>query len=110
MQSLSVAAPAPDSDADGLDDLGEATAGTDPTDAASVLKILAAERLAGDRLALAWSSVPGKTYRVSRQVDLGNLESAEFSGPVTATSATTSWTNNLSFTRQAQFLRILVFP
>ena len=106
--NLTVAAPAPDSDGDGLDDPGEAAAGTDPTDAASVLKILAAERLPGDRLALTWSSVPGKTYRVSRQAVLGNLESAEFSDPITATTVTTSWTNNLPFTRPAQFLRIQV--
>jgi len=91
-----------------LNDLGEAIAGTDSTDAASVLKILAAERLAGDRLALTWSSVAGKTYRVSRQFDLGNPESTGFSDPITATTTATSWTNNLPFTRPTQFLRIYV--
>ena len=106
--NLTVAAPAPDSDGDGVDDPGEAAAGTDPKDAVSVLKILAAERLAGDRLALTWSSVPGKTYRLSRQADLGNLESAEFSDPITATTLTTSWTNNLPFTPRVLFLRVQV--
>ena len=62
----------------------------------------------GDRLALTWSSVPGKIYRVSRQADPGNLESAELSGPITATATITSWTNNLPFTRQVQFLRVNV--
>ena len=100
--------PAPDSDADGLNDLDEVIAGTDPTDDASVLEILAAGRLAGDRLALTWSSVPGKIYRVSRQADLWNLESVEFSDPITATTAATSWTNNLPLTHREQFLRIQV--
>jgi gluconolactonase len=109
-QNFSVAMPASDSDGDGSNDLDEAMAGTDPTNAASVLKILAAVRLAGDRLALTWSSVPGKIYRVSRVVNLGNLESAEFSRPVTATSVTTSWSNNLPFTRPVQFLRVNVVP
>jgi hypothetical protein len=35
--NLTVAAPAPDSDSDGLDDLSEAAVGTDSTNAASVL-------------------------------------------------------------------------
>jgi len=108
--NLTVAAPAPDSDGDGLNDLDEAMAGTNPTDAASVLKILAVQPLAGDRIALTWSSVPGKIYRVSRQGDLGNLEAVGFTDPITATMATTSWTNNLPFTRREQFLRIQVFP
>jgi gluconolactonase len=108
--NLTVAAPAPDSDGDGMDDLAEATAGTDPRDAASVLQILAVERLAGDRLALIWSSVPGKTYRMSRQAELGNLESTEFSVPISATETTTSWTNNLPLVRQALFFRIHVVP
>jgi len=109
-QDLTVAAPAPDSDGDGMDDLAEATAGTDPADAASVLKILAAEGLADGRLALTWSSVPGRTYRVSCQDGLANLESAEFSGPITATTVTTSWTNNLPFPHPVLFLRIQVVP
>lgn len=106
--NLIVAAPAPDSDGDGSDDPAEATAGTAATDPASVLKILEVKRLAGDRLALTWSSVSGKTYRVSRQDNLGNLESCEFSGPITATTIATSWTNNLPFTRPVVFLKINV--
>src|SRR4030095_16092651 len=43
--NLTVAAPAPDSDNDGLDDPGEASAGTNATDAASVLKCLTAAQL-----------------------------------------------------------------
>ena len=108
--NLTVAAPAPDSDGDGLDDLEEATAGTGSTDAASVLKILAADRLAGNHLALTWSSVPGRSYRVSRQAGLGNVESAEFSDPISATEMTTSWTNSLPFVRQELFFRIHVVP
>jgi gluconolactonase len=108
--NLVVGGPAMDSDGDGLNDSSETTAGTDPTDPASALKILTAEPLAGDRLALTWASVPGKIYRVSRQSDMVNLESAQFSNPITATTTTTSWTNSLPFARPLLFLRIQALP
>src|SRR5262249_28976006 len=45
--SLAVAAPSPDSDGDGLDDASELIAGTDPANAASIFKIVSAERSTG---------------------------------------------------------------
>lgn len=106
--SMVVGRPALDSDGDGLHDLNETTAGTDSTDAASVLKILTTERLSGDRMELTWASVPGKIYRVSRQPDIVNGEFAGFSNPISATASTTSWTNNLPFTGKEWFFRVHV--
>ncbi len=52
-----------DSDGDGLPNGGEYAAGTDPTNSASVLRMVDAEVLGGS-LQLGWSSVTGKTYDV----------------------------------------------
>jgi len=65
-------------------------------------------RLAGRPTGAHLVQCGGKTYRVSRQFDLGNPESTGFSDPITATTTATSWTNNLPFTRPTQFLRIYV--
>jgi hypothetical protein len=54
-----------DSDADGQSDAAEIAAGTDPGDGNSVMTVLAFSR-AGSGVALRWTSVRGKSYRVLR--------------------------------------------
>lgn len=54
-----------DSDADGQTDAAEIAAGTDPGDGRSVMTVLAFAR-AGNGVALRWTSVRGKSYRVLR--------------------------------------------
>jgi hypothetical protein len=54
-----------DSDGDGRDDSAEMAAGTDPGDARSAMTVLAFSR-AGSGVALRWTSVRGKSYRVLR--------------------------------------------
>jgi uncharacterized protein YjiK len=58
-----------DTDRDGHAAWQEYRAGTDPTNAASVLRIAAIRRLTGG-MQIAWSGVTGRTYRVYRQADL----------------------------------------
>ena len=105
-----VSATPPDNDGDGLDDASEALAGTDATDGTSVLKILAAERPTDDRLALTWSSVPGKNYRIARKSNLDEVQWASSIDVIPATGAATSWTNSLPINGKPAFFRILVIP
>lgn len=57
--------PGDDADADGVSNLREYRAGTNPTDANSRFEIVEVERGAGGA-AIRWSSQPGKVYRIRR--------------------------------------------
>ena len=59
-----------DPDGDGLDNLQEFAAGTDPTDPASLFKIEHIEAAGGEML-ITFASVAGKTYRLERSETLG---------------------------------------
>lgn len=69
MLDASVNDAALDADGDGLTNLGEFRAGTDPHLASSKLRVIAIARSAND-LALTFASVPGKTYRIETKDDL----------------------------------------
>ena len=58
-----------DADGDGMNNWQEWLAGTNPTNAASLLK-LAAPALASGRVTLSWSSVTNRSYFVQRATDL----------------------------------------
>lgn len=92
---MSVVTRAFDSDGDGINDFDEVAAGTDPADSASVLKVLAIDRRDDDSVAMTWSSVSGKSYRIARKTSLADFGWAESSEVIVATGATTSWTNRI---------------
>ena len=71
-----VAGTGTDSDLDGLTDWAEFIAGTEPTNAASVLRAVAVSNSAASGWVVKWSSVTDRLYRLSRSTDLR----AEFSG------------------------------
>lgn len=95
--------PAADADGDGLSNEAEALAGTNPLDAASVLRIL---HLTPEKL-LTWSAVPGKLYRVwGTSVATGAF--VPVSGVITAATATASYAD--SATNSFRFYRVNVLP
>jgi peroxidase len=60
-----------DSDGDGMNDLAESIAGTDPNDASSLFQVLNVERTPSGTL-LEWSSVPGKLYTIEYLERIGS--------------------------------------
>lgn len=62
--------PSADPDADGMNNLAEMLAGTDPTSADSRLAFIQVQALVGGGVQVAWSSQPGRAYRLLRSRDL----------------------------------------
>jgi hypothetical protein len=65
-----VHSPAIDTDHDGMSDLGEFLAGTDPTQSSSRFEVLSANVLPNRTVRVEWRSVPGHTYRLELSTDL----------------------------------------
>jgi glycosidase len=97
--------PAADNDSDGMNNANEASAGTNPLDGSSVLRILS---VSNNGQQLTWASVAGKNYQVlgSTNVTAGFTP---LSGVLNATGATRSFTNPAPAATQ-QFYRVAVLP
>jgi Tol biopolymer transport system component len=78
-----------DFDLDGMSDLQEFAAGTDPTNLGSVLRVVTVSLAGGGSTGLYWGASPGKSYRVEYKDDLGAATWTELS-TVLATSTTAS--------------------
>jgi subtilisin family serine protease len=59
-----------DPDGDGASDLAEWVAGTNPTNAASCLRLNISPPISTNGLIISWPSVAGKTYRIERTTNL----------------------------------------
>src|SRR5262249_29244263 len=94
-----------DPDHDKFSNLQEYLAGTDPRDANSRLRIVS---LANGGHIVTWSSVPGKVYQVLATVD-ATSGFAAVSGAITATGATTRFTNAAPISTKA-FYRVRLLP
>ena len=81
-----------DTDGDGCGDGDEVlTAGTDPLDSGSVLKVVDAADVPGGFVE--WASVPGKTYRVQHRAGLSAGEWTDLADVSASGAATTSYTD-----------------
>ncbi len=67
---LTATEPNGDADHDGVDNLAEWLSGTNPTNAASFLRLITPMVNATNGFAIQWSSVPGKVYRLERATNL----------------------------------------
>ncbi|MBU6402910.1 MAG: matrixin family metalloprotease, partial [Verrucomicrobia bacterium] len=93
--------PNADPDGDNFVNLSEYVAGTDPTNAASVLK-LDSVTMTSSGSTVTWESVPGKTYQLFGRDDVVNSPWQAVGGPVTANGSTAQAvdagaTNNFRF-------------
>jgi hypothetical protein len=71
-----------DPDGDGMSNLQEYIAGTDPLNAASVFKTTITLVVATNGAVLSWPASPGKTYRVRYKDDLNDPQWLDAPGPV----------------------------
>jgi Tol biopolymer transport system component len=81
-----------DFDGDGRTDRAEYLAGTDPTNAGSVLQVMTLQSLGGRLTRVLWSAAPGHTYRVEWKEAAGNWTEAAVT--VTPGGTTGSWTDD----------------
>ena len=102
------AAPTADPDGDGMNNLAEYIAGTNPTNAASVFKLLSPTN-SSSGAAVRWLSVAGKSYQVFSRT---NLVSGSWQSNGTAVTATGTNTQYLdaSGTNGVRFYRVQVLP
>jgi len=96
--------PAADNDGDGMANRDEDFAGTNPLDAASLLRILDLTTAN----VLTWSSVSGRIYRVWGTLDIGT-SLTPVSGVITAVSTTASFLDTTA-TNAGRFYRVGIVP
>lgn len=99
--------PQTDSDGDGLSDLDEFSAGTNPADAQSRLSLMRVDRFHGGAI-LAWPAVPGRMYRLHSSTD--NIRWQPLLDWQRATSSESTQTLALPSEETAHFFRLEVRP
>jgi hypothetical protein len=101
-----------DPDHDGMNNWQEWRAGTDPTNANSVLKVLGAvPSLAGTNVTVSWSSVSNRSYYLERATVLGIGNTTPFSilqSNISGLPGTTSWTDTNAPRPGPAFYRVAV--
>ena len=102
------AAPNVDPDGDGFPNASEYAAGTNPTDAASLMKIDSVTHDATGTT-VAWRSVAGKRYQLLSRALVGNGAWTAVGTPITAVGATTQGFD-ASGTTGNRFYRVQVVP
>jgi hypothetical protein len=99
-----------DSDHDGLSNLSEWLAGTNPTNAASSLQLTVLSVSDLNNVSLTWPSVAGKTYRLERATDLLTGFNSVVATNITATAPTNIITDTAVLPVNTRFYRVGVEP
>ena len=97
-----------DFDGDGATDLAEFRAGTDPTNAGSVLRVLKVTSLPGGAKSVLWAAEPGRRYQVQFKRRLTEVVWSELGEPVTATSTTGAKQDPDAVADPGRFYRVLL--
>jgi adhesin HecA-like repeat protein len=108
--------PAGDADGDGMNNLWEALAGTNPTNSASLFRVTAVTRVGNDVL-VNWSAVGGKRYVVQATTGTGGNYSTNFvdispaiSVPGTGESRASYTDSGAAISNPARFYRVRLAP
>lgn len=95
-----------DADGDGMSNLQEYLAGTDPTNPSSVLAVhISPPSVAGNAATLTWPAVPGRSYQVQSTDNLDNPVWQTYSGSVVVIGSQGSIT--VAATQAALFYRVV---
>jgi subtilisin family serine protease len=97
-----------DADGDGASNLAEWVAGTNPTNAASCLRLLTPTVTATNSIIIRWPSVAGKSYRLERATNLIMGFDAIVRSNIAATPPTNSEPDTAVLPTQPLYYRILV--
>lgn len=98
-----------DFDGDGMSDLAEYLAGTDPTNANSYLKVTAITTGGGGAL-ITWGAISGKNYRLQYKDDVEANDWYDILGDVTAASNSASKTDTSATNSVLRFYRVILLP
>jgi Tol biopolymer transport system component len=96
-----------DFDGDGQTDAEEFRAGTNPTDNASILRVLTIGLAEGGAKSVIWSASAGRSYRVQYKEDLA-ANWSDLPGQVVATGSTASKSDPNAVTASHRFYRVLL--
>ncbi|HXI69496.1 MAG TPA: S8 family serine peptidase [Verrucomicrobiae bacterium] len=102
--------PNADPDQDGLGNLSEWLAGTNPTNAASGLRLFVSSAGNSNGVVLSWPSVAGRTYRLERATNLLTGFHSTVRTNVTATAPTNTETDAAILPGNARYYRVGVEP
>jgi len=97
-----------DFDGDGHTDFQEFRAGTDPTNAGSVLRVQTLTRVSDGLVTLLWTSAPGRTYKVQFKDSLDAGSWTDLSGTVSYASGTASMTDATPVSNPHRFYRVVL--
>jgi YD repeat-containing protein len=98
-----------DFDNDGLSDLDEYRAGTDPTDPQSLLKATLIKE-GGAHYSVEWPTVPGRRYLLQYKDDLNSPVWTNLFDPYIATSQASSFYDESSNATTTRYYRLLIVP
>lgn len=97
-----------DFDGDGRTDRQEFLAGTDPTNAGSVLRVITLEHVTGRYTRIFWAAAPGRTYRVQYKNAVDDTAWIDLSGTVRFNGSTASFVDSPAPTRSHRFYRVML--
>jgi hypothetical protein len=97
-----------DYDGDGQTDAMEFRAGTDPTNAGSVLRVITLSPPSAGPVQIFWSAVPGKEYRVQFKASLSDPAWSDLAGDVMATDTTGFKEDSSAGSAAQRFYRVLL--
>lgn len=103
---LTGTAPTADPDHDGMNNLAEWIAGTNPTNAASVLRLTLVSATNANNVVVSWSSVAGKNYWLARSTNLAAGFNTVVSTNIAATAPTNTQTDTAILPGNTRFYRV----
>jgi subtilisin family serine protease len=98
--------PTADPDHDGMNNLAEWIAGTNPTNAASNLRLTLVSATNSSSIVVSWSSVAGKTYWLQRSTNLLTGFNSIVATNIVATVPTNTQTDTVVLPDSARFYRV----
>jgi subtilisin family serine protease len=98
--------PNADPDHDGMNNLAEWIAGTNPTNAASVLRLTLVSATNASNIVVRWSSVAGKNYWLERSTNLATGFNAVVATNIAATAPTNTQTDTAILPGHTRFYRV----